>query len=173
MSTSQSSRDAKLWWDSPAESIYDACRRGNVERFIGYVEKGGCLNECDDQKLTLLHHAAFSGNNAFVKAILARSGIQNVAIDAADGEGWTPLHYAADRGHADVVTALLDEGANVNARDAAKRTPMHLAALSGRTDAVAVLLLNGASKTAKNVAGMTPADCAKEAGQAAVLALLG
>ncbi|KAG5466847.1 hypothetical protein LSCM1_01024 [Leishmania martiniquensis] len=172
MSRTLSSRGVRPSPNSRAVSIYDACRRGNAERFIGYVEKGGCLNECDDQRLTLLHHAAFSGNNAFVKAILDRSGTQQVDIDAADGEGWTPLHYAADRGHADVAASLLDEGANVNARDSAKRTPMHLAALSGRVDVTAILLRNGASKTAKNVAGMTPVDCAREAGQAAVLAQL-
>ncbi|KAK7195705.1 ankyrin repeat protein [Novymonas esmeraldas] len=155
-----------------AETIYAACRRGNAARFFEYVEKGGCLSECDEQKLTLLHHAAFAGNGAFVKAILDRSGTQQVNVDAADGEGWTPLHYAADRGHADIVAALLDEGANVNARDTMKRTPMHLAALSGRADAVAVLLRNGASRTAKNVAGMTPLECATAADQTAVLAHL-
>ncbi|CAJ1034812.1 Ankyrin repeats (3 copies)/Ankyrin repeats (many copies)/Ankyrin repeat, putative [Leishmania lindenbergi] len=172
MSGTGSSPDSTTRWVPPAETIYDACRRGNAERFMGYVEKGGCLSECDDQKLTLLHHAAFSGNMAFVKAILDRSGTQQVMIDAADREGWTPLHYAADRGHTQVAAALLDEGASVNARDTAKRTPMHLAALSGRADVVAMLLRNGASKTAKNVAGMTPVDCAKEADQAAVIAQL-
>ncbi|CBZ30817.1 putative ankyrin repeat protein [Leishmania mexicana MHOM/GT/2001/U1103] len=172
MSSTRSSRDATSRRESPAETIYDACRRGNAERFMTYVQKGGCLSECDDQKLTLLHHAAFSGNNAFVKAILDRSDTQQVNIDAADCEGWTPLHYAADRGHAHVVEALLDEGANVNARDTAKRTPMHLAALSGRPDVVAVLLRHGASKTTKNVAGMTPMDCAKQTDQAAVIAQL-
>ncbi|KAG5492684.1 hypothetical protein JKF63_01263 [Porcisia hertigi] len=172
MSTTRALRGAPTRRGAPAESIFDACRRGNAERFMEYVGKGGCLSECDDQKLTLLHHAAFSGNIDFVKVILDRSGTQQVDIDAAEAEGWTPLHYAADRGHTLIVEALLNEGSNVNARDTSKRTPMHLAALSGRAEVVALLLGNGASKTAKNVVGMTPADCAKAATQTAVIALL-
>lgn len=37
---------------------------------------------------------------------------------ARDGEGATPLHYAAEAGHRDVVRVLLDAGADLNARDA-------------------------------------------------------
>ncbi|KPA86250.1 putative ankyrin repeat protein [Leptomonas pyrrhocoris] len=158
--------------EPPKETIFDACRRGNTERFTGYVQKGGCLTECDDQKLTLLHHAAFSGNEVFVKLILEASATQQVNIDAADAEGWTPLHYTADRGHRNVVKLLLEEGANVNARDTSKRTPLHLAALSGSKGAAEALLQAGASKTAKNVAGMTPLECAKVADHADLVALL-
>lgn len=158
--------------EAPKETIFDACRRGNTERFTAYVQKGGCLTECDDQKLTLLHHAAFAGNEAFVRLLLEAHAMQPVNIDATDAEGWTPLHYAADRGHAGVLRQLLEEGANVNARDTMKRTPLHLAALSGRKEAVEALLKEGASKTAKNVAGMTPLECAKAAEQADIVVLL-
>lgn len=158
--------------EAPKETIFDACRRGNAARFTDYVQKGGCLTEYDDQKLTLLHHAAFAGNEDFVRLILSAPPTQQVTVDAVDAEGWTPLHYAADRGHVAVVALLLDDGANVNARDTSKRTPMHLAALSNRAEVVRALLQSGASKTAKNVAGMTPLECATAAGSADVVALL-
>ncbi|KPI90247.1 putative ankyrin repeat protein [Leptomonas seymouri] len=156
----------------PKETIFEACRRGNAERFFDYVQKGGCLTEYDDQKLTLLHHAAFSGNEAFVKLILEAAATQQVNIDAADGEGWTPLHYAADRGNAGVVRLLLGEGANVNARDTLKRSPLHLAALSGRKEVIEALLREGGSRTAKNVVGMTPRECAMAADHEELAALL-
>lgn len=160
MTSSGESRATVDSRDLPKETIFDACRRGNRERFIDYIQKNGCVSECDDQKLTLLHHAAFAGNDEFVRAILSAAATQQLNIDAVDAENWTPLHYAADRGHTTTTALLIEDGANVNARDTAKRTPLHLAALSGRVDVVDLLLAHGASKAAKNVAGITPLGCA-------------
>ena len=39
--------------------------------------------------------------------------------------GWTPLHEAANHGHAVVVTYLLDNGANINAPGMDGDTPLH------------------------------------------------
>lgn len=146
---------------SKQETIYDACRRGNAERVEEYLSKGGCVTECDDNKMTMLHHLAFAGSLPLVQRLLAVN--QRVELDAADSDGWTALHYAADKGHAAVAECLLKEGAGACARDANKRTPLHLAALGNHVDVVRVLLANGGSKTAKNVAGMTPVDCARAA----------
>ncbi len=38
-----------------------------------------------------------------------------VAPPVGAPQGWTSLHYAARKGHLEVVTALLDRGAAVNA----------------------------------------------------------
>jgi len=39
--------------------------------------------------------------------------------------GWTPLHEAANHGHAEVVSYLLDNGANINAPGMDGDTPLH------------------------------------------------
>ena len=57
--------------------------------------------------------------------------------------GLTPLHLAVVR-HPDKVPALLDAGANPNAKTRYGLTPLHLAAQSGSYDVVALLLLEGA-----------------------------
>ncbi|MGB1658116.1 MAG: ankyrin repeat domain-containing protein, partial [Longimicrobiales bacterium] len=59
--------------------------------------------------------------------------------------GVTPLHYAAASGSRDAVTALLDHGAEADARERAwHQTPLMFAAATGRTEVVRVLTAAGA-----------------------------
>ncbi|EAN82769.1 ankyrin repeat protein [Trypanosoma cruzi] len=154
------------------ETIYDACRLGNEARVKEYVRHGGCVTERDANRMTLLHHAAFSGKICIVDAILSAQPMQTVDLDAADAGGWTPLHYAAERGFTAVVERLLDEGANPNARDEMKRTPLHLAAGAGHVGVLQILLKNGAMPSAKNVAGLTALACAGATGQVEAVSVL-
>jgi hypothetical protein len=58
--------------------------------------------------------AVASGNGERVRELLASDPS---AAQMKDGEGATPLHYAALNGHRTIVQALLEQGADVNARD--------------------------------------------------------
>ncbi|WP_353286760.1 ankyrin repeat domain-containing protein [Wolbachia endosymbiont (group A) of Anthophora plumipes] len=60
------------------------------------------------------------------------------------------LHSAAKNGHADVVNALIQNRANVNAEDNFKSTPLHDAAEYGRIGTVNALIQNGADVNVKN-----------------------
>ena len=70
----------------------------------------GAMNRPD---YTDLHSAAANGDLASVRELLNRDGNPNQFDDG----GCTPLHYAAQGEHHDVLRALLAAGANVNARD--------------------------------------------------------
>ena len=58
--------------------------------------------------------AVASGNGERVQELLASDP---GAVRARDGEGATALHYATLNGHRTIALALLEQGADVNARD--------------------------------------------------------
>jgi ankyrin repeat protein len=74
------------------------------------------------------------------------------------------MSAAAEEGICDVLTLLLDGGANVDARDTATAcTPLHCAAGRGHCDAVKLLLKRGATVDATDADGWTPLHWAADA----------
>ena len=79
--------------------------------------------------------------------------------DQADELGNTPLHYAANAGHAEAVHELLHTyHVPVNVANAAGDTPLHKAAARGHAGVVRALLAAGADPTLRNALGQCPAD---------------
>ncbi|WP_338406692.1 ankyrin repeat domain-containing protein [Wolbachia endosymbiont (group A) of Longitarsus flavicornis] len=70
----------------------------------------------------------------------------------------TPLHVAI--GEIDVINALLDKGAKVNAVNKLGDTPLHIAVKDGNVNLVKALLDKGANFLLKNKDGKTPKDLA-------------
>ena len=62
---------------------------------------------------TLLNKAAHEGRFGELKCLLERPDID---VEAGTCNGYTALHFAADRGLVDYVEALLDAGADINAK---------------------------------------------------------
>jgi ankyrin repeat protein len=81
------------------------------------------------------------GGGDVVRA-LVRAGAQ---VDAPCGsKRCTPLHMAARRGNTEVAEALLDSGANINARDTAGDTPLQRAKNCRKAGVVLLLTSRGA-----------------------------
>ena len=98
--------------------------------------------DIEDQEM--LHCAASQGMLKSVTSFLAHG---NLICDMSDRFGRTPLHWAAEQGHRNVVIALLRAGACVDSRSQRKSTPIMLASLRGHERVVRVLLHNHASKS--------------------------
>ena len=93
-----------------------------------------------------------------------------------DRENSTPLHWAAWKGHAAVVEALLDAGSDIHAHndnDHWGTTPLHAAAHGNQRAAAEVLIQRGADVNARRKSGTgTPLDESKAHNATAVARLL-
>jgi ankyrin repeat protein len=78
-----------------------------------------------------------------------------------DYYGGTPLHWAAESGHLEVVALLLEKGANVNAQNQHGETPLHRAAWDGHLEVVRLLLAKGTNVEAKDRDGLCPLAVAR------------
>ena len=74
--------------------------------------------------------------------------------------GWTPLHYAATRGHRDMMRLLLDNDAYIDSESANGTTPLMMAAYSAPPLAVKLLLEEGADPTLVNSGHASALDLA-------------
>jgi FOG: Ankyrin repeat len=90
----------------------------------------------------VFHLVALYGLNNLVKELLTIA--QDIDPDQRDNEGRTPLSYAAEDGHTEVVKTLLREGrVDAERHDKFGQTALSLAASQGHTEVVKTLLREG------------------------------
>lgn len=94
--------------------------------------------------MSTLIEMAKAGDTARVREMLRPRWWRKPAPDKADKWGCTALHFAAEAGHLEIATLLLETGADVNATNRFAHTPLHNAAREGRLELVNLLLAKGA-----------------------------
>lgn len=95
-------------------------------------------------------------NGDAAKVVASLEG--GAAVDGVDEEGCTALHFAADRGHVDIIEVLVGRGASVDAQDLDGQTPLHYAALCDRREAYVALVRAGAREDLEDVNGESAAS---------------
>ncbi|KAJ9599920.1 hypothetical protein L9F63_009748 [Diploptera punctata] len=98
---------------------------------------------------TPVSYITSSGSLSMLEAITRLPGLN---INKPDNEGNTPLHFAAQAGHVEIINYLLSQctGVEVDARNDLGFTPLMKAALQGRTKCAKLLLFAGASPTLRD-----------------------
>ena len=97
--------------------------------------------------------AALNGSSDLAQVLIAKGADVNKT-------GWAPLHYAATRGHLQMISLLLDNYAYIDAASPNGTTPLMMAAFYGTPQAVKLLLDAGADPLIKNDQGLTAIDFA-------------
>lgn len=77
----------------------------------------------------------------------------------ASDDGYTPMYVAARVGRIDVIKALVDFGADVNALNKDGFTPLHVAAQSGHLEVISALAEYGGDLHIPNNDGNTHSRC--------------
>jgi ankyrin repeat protein len=114
--------------------------------------------------------AAMQGNHETVKALLK----EGADVNTAQGDGMTALHWAVQKGDAELTKTLLYAGANVKATTRiGGYSPLLIASRNGNAAMVETLLAAGADANSATVNGATALMLAAQGGNvAAVKALL-
>jgi glyoxylase-like metal-dependent hydrolase (beta-lactamase superfamily II) len=101
--------------------------------------------------------AARAGDLARVRAVVEADSSQ-VSVRSASAK--TPLTFAAQEGHLEIVAYLVGVGADPNARNVRNETPLIYAASTGHAEVVEYLLAHGADPGIRTVDGDTALDLA-------------
>ncbi|MEO5795274.1 MAG: ankyrin repeat domain-containing protein [Rhodoferax sp.] len=181
------------------DDFFTAIQRDNGGEIQSLLQRGFDGNTTDAQGRSGLYLALKGENFKATNALLAWPGIKTetrtaqdespLMIAALEGQldictqliaknadvnktGWTPLHYAASRGHLDVIRLLLDNYAFIDAASPNGTTPLMMAAQYGSDDAVKLLLDEGADPLLKNQKNLTAIDFAQKADRPATVELV-
>ena len=157
--------DGKTWLH------YAVLGNCNKEVLQAVIDLGADVNATNKRNQTALMGASWNGNIDAIN-VLINAGANKTTEDT-DGDTW--LHYAV-KGNCskEVLQAVIDLGADVNATNKLNITALMWASLNGNIDAMNVLINAGANKTIGNAAGYTwlhyavDGKCSKEVLQAVI-----
>ena len=150
-------------------AIVRLAEQGDLPAIDSLLTAGVAPDALDSCHWTPLMKAALNGHLATAQRLLLSGADPN----AEDKGGYAPLMLAASRGHDELVTLLIDQGANLDHQERSGGwTALIWAAKEGQTTTVATLLTRGANAELKGLDGQTAADWARANGHREVMMLL-
>jgi len=144
------------------------------------IRKTSGVDQRDINGNTPLHLAAARNNPSFTAGLKKLSLEEDpemqrktmVDFNATNELKWTPLHFAAYKGHKDMLDELIKEGAIIDVDDNIGRSPLHWAAQGGHPSVVTALIQKGANTDTVDAYGRSPLHVAASIGNGEVAAEL-
>ena len=158
---------AGLGFRPVAGDMLRAAESGDIENLRLFLRAGMAVDTRDSREWTPLMVASFHGNEAVAK-LLIESGANPAACDRG---GYTPLHWSALKGYAQVV-AMLSSRLDVNVQSTSGLTALLQAAAAGHVQAAQALINAGADVNLPTREGWTPLHKAVANGHTEMVRLL-
>uniref|UniRef100_A0A1I8IM83 ANK_REP_REGION domain-containing protein n=1 Tax=Macrostomum lignano TaxID=282301 RepID=A0A1I8IM83_9PLAT len=142
--------------ESGKTALQWATKYGHVTIVWHLIKAGAQVDRQDLKGWTPLHEAASFGRSQCACLLMELGAAANPNLRTA-GEGNSPVHLAAEKGHSEVLRWLLSGGrANVNQQLTDGRSAAHKAARQGRWKSLELLLQAGADSNLRCHDGQTP-----------------
>lgn len=124
--------------------------RSGAQKTVAYLIKqpGIQIDASNTADETALMLAANSNDLASAKLLIEAGASVN-------RPNWTPLHYAASKGHTAMMRVLIENDAYIDAESPNGTTPLMMAAYYATPNAVKLMLEEGADPTLQNQDGQT------------------
>ncbi|KAM9704873.1 ankyrin repeat and sterile alpha motif domain-containing protein 1B isoform 7-T9 [Menidia menidia] len=119
--------------------LHHASLNGHRDVVLKLLQFEASTNVADSKGCFPLHLAAWRGDVDIVR-ILIHHGPSHCRVNQQNHERETALHCAAQYGHSEVVSVLLQELTDPTMRNNRQETPLDLAALYGRLQVVRMLV---------------------------------
>ena len=133
-------------------SLHLATQEGHKEVVKLLIKKGADLDATIGHKKITAYCLAIQKRHEEVAEILREAG---ASIHLKEGDGYSALHFAAQKGLKGTVERLIEHGLNVNERAGNKEVPLHNATHHGHFEVVKILLEKGADVNAEDADGVT------------------
>ena len=158
--------DANVTGPSGWTSLFWAVQRDDMKIVKLLLREGADVNAKNRAGHTPCDLAVTRGNEEVAELL------KTTALPVQAAGALPTLHEAARDGQLDVVTDLLAQGADVNAKDPSGATALHYSAMRGHEEIAKVLLANGADVNSTDEANRTALDFATTARQPKIVEML-
>lgn len=141
------------------KSLHKSIREGDFQTAERLINEGADINtptKIDGFKP--LHLAAINGDLHTAKLLLSAGVDVDTKIDSgwSLNKSWTPLMFAIEKGHTEMVNFLISRGANIETQNQEGGTPLIVASYNGHPDIAELLIKKGAQVNTSTRTGHSP-----------------